>query len=172
MFFDPGMNPTYVGSVKWAPPDGRDSVLFSVIVGKGRFDAARSFNNPQVFDLVYVHRFSDRLLYSLDALYSFQHDFPGVGARGFVNDWGVVQYLTYQFAPKLSGTVRLEFFDDPQGWKTGTKGIYQTLTLGVTYKPKPWLWFRPEVRYDHCDGRPFEGKPSQFTVAFSCLIRW
>src|SRR5262245_3948374 len=64
MFFAPGMNPTYIGSVKWAPPSGRDSVLFSVIVGKGRYDAANSLNNPEVFDIVYTHKFSDQLSYA------------------------------------------------------------------------------------------------------------
>jgi hypothetical protein len=54
VFVGPEANPTYIGSVKWAPPDGRDSVLFAVILGEGRFDAARSFSNPQVFDLVYT----------------------------------------------------------------------------------------------------------------------
>ena len=51
MFIDPAASPTYIGSVKWAPPDGRDSVLFGVILGPGRFDRAENFNNPQVFDL-------------------------------------------------------------------------------------------------------------------------
>jgi len=36
IFIDPADNPTFMGSVKWAPPNGRDSVLFSVILGSGR----------------------------------------------------------------------------------------------------------------------------------------
>ena len=172
MFIGPEANPTYAGSVKWAPPTGRDSVLFAVVAGGGRYNAARAFSNPEVFDLVYTHKFSDRLTSTLDALYSFQHDFPGAGASGFVNNWGVAQYLTYQFAPTVSGTIRAEVFGDPQGQRTGTKGTYQEVTAAVTYKPKPWLWLRPEVRYDHCDGRPFEGKPDLFTAAFDFVIRW
>jgi hypothetical protein len=170
MFVGPEANPTYLGSVKWAPPGGRDSVLLAAIIGAGRYNAARAFSNPELFDLVYAHKFGARLTYTLDALYSFQHNFPGAG--GFVNNWGVAQYLTYQFAPTLSATVRAEVFGDPQGQRTGTRGIYQELTAGVTYKPRPWLWVRPEVRYDHCDGRPFEGKPDLFTAAFDCILRW
>ena len=119
VFLDPAASPTYVGSVKWAPPAGRTSVLAAVILGKGRFDSGEQFSNPQVFDLVLTHKLSDRTTYTADALYSFQRDVPD---RGFVNNWGVVQYLTCQFAPLLSGTARLEFFGDPQGFKTGTEG--------------------------------------------------
>jgi len=172
MFIGPEANPTYIGSVKWAPPSGRDSVLFSVILGEGRYNTARAFSNPELFDLVYTHKFNDRLTYALDALYSFQRRFPGVGASGFVNNWGWVNYLTYQFAPKLSGTMRGELFGDPQGQRTGTRGIYQELTAGLTYKPQPWLWFRQEVRYDHNDHRPYEGKPDLFTAAFDFILHW
>jgi hypothetical protein len=172
MFIGPEANPTYIGSVKWAPPSGRDSVLFSVIIGGGRYNVSRAFSNPEVFDLVYTHKFSERLSYALDALYSAQHNFPGAGARGFVNDWGLVHYITYQFTPTLSGTLRAEVFGDPQGQRTGTRGIYQEVTAGLTYKPKPWLWLRQEVRYDHNDGKPFEAKPDLLTAAFDFVLRW
>src|SRR5262249_24740983 len=33
IFVGPEANPTYIGSVKWAPPSGRDSVLLAVVVG-------------------------------------------------------------------------------------------------------------------------------------------
>ncbi len=172
MFVGPEANPTYIGSAKWAPPAGRDSVLVAVIAGGGRYNAARAFSNPELLDLVYAHKFSDRLSYTVDALYSFQHHFPGAGASGFVNDWGVAQYLTYQFAPTLAGTVRAEVFGDPQGQRTGTRGIYQGATAGLTHKPRPWLWVRPELRYDHCDGRPFEGRPEVFSAACDFVARW
>ena len=36
----------------------------------------------------------------------------------------------------------------PEGAATGVAGLYNEMTLGLIYKPKPWLWFRPEARYD------------------------
>jgi hypothetical protein len=172
MFVGPEANATYIGSIKWAPPDGRDSLLFSLILGKGRYDVAQNFSNPQVFDLVYTHRFTDRLNYTLDALYSFQNGFPGGGPSGLAYDWGLVQYLAYQFTPTFGAAARQEFFNDPQGQRTGTRGLYQALTAGVSYKPKTWLWFRPEVRYDYSEGGAFEGHSSLFTAALDCIIRW
>jgi hypothetical protein len=149
-------------------------VLFSVIIGKGRYDVAHAFSNPEIFDLVYTHKFSDRLTHTVEGLYSFQTGFPGgVGTNGFVNNWSVAQYLTYQFTPRLSGTARLEFFDDVQGQRTGFAGLYTAVTTGVTFKPTPYLWFRPEVRYDHCDqSRPFEGRADLFTATFDVILRW
>src|SRR5262249_22242689 len=57
IFIDPADEPTGMGGFKWAPPGGRDSVAFSFIVGPGRFNQLRHFNNPNIFDLVYTHQF-------------------------------------------------------------------------------------------------------------------
>src|SRR5262249_8769306 len=52
VFIDPAARPCYIGSVKWAPTDGKDSVSLAVILGSNRFDVRNNFNNPQIFDLV------------------------------------------------------------------------------------------------------------------------
>jgi Putative beta-barrel porin-2, OmpL-like. bbp2 len=170
VFIDPVATPTYAGSMKWAPPKLPDSVLFSVIVGCGRYNQSRQFNNPEVFDLVYTHKFNDRLTYSFEGLYAFQTDVPDIGTAHW---FGVINYLTCQFAPRLSGTARLEFFDDAQGQRTGFVGLYSALTTGVTFKPVPWVWLRPEVRYDYNnDSSPFEGRHGLFTATMDVLVRW
>jgi hypothetical protein len=125
-----------------------------------------------VFNVVYTHKIGDKTTYTLDMLYSFQRHFPGVGASGFVNDWGVVQYLTYQRTPTLGVAGRLEFFGDPQGPRTGTRSVYEEVTAGLVWKPRPWLLIRPEVRYDYSDGRAFEGNSPLFTAAFDFVVRW
>jgi Putative beta-barrel porin-2, OmpL-like. bbp2 len=90
-----------------------------------------------------------------------------------VSDWAAVQYLAYQFTPTLGGAARLEFFGDPQGWKTGFEGVYTALTAGVQYRPVKDVVIRPEVRFDYNgDGRPFEGKHGVFTAAVDVVVRW
>ena len=80
---------------------------------------------------------------------------PGVG---FANWYGFVNYLLYQSTDKLASNTRVELFDDAQGVRTGGKGLYTAVTQGFTWKPKPWLYVMPEVRYDYAArGRPFEG---------------
>jgi hypothetical protein len=170
VFFDPADRPTYVGSIKWAPPSGRDSILFSVIIGPGRFEQNRQFNNPEIFDLVYTHKCSDRLTYTLDALYGVQTDVTDIGTA---NWFAVDQYLTYNLAPRLTGNCRLEFFDDPQGQRTGFVGLYSALTVGITFKPIKWLSLRPEVRGDYnSQTRPFEDKHGVVTATMDVLLRW
>jgi hypothetical protein len=170
VFIHPADRLTYIGSVKWAPAAARDSILFSVIIGPGRFEQERRFNNPEIFDLVYTHKFNDRLNYTLDALLGFQNNCPGIGTAFW---YSFAQYLNYTLTPRTNAVVRLEFFDDRQGQRTGFKGLYSALTAGLNFKPRSWLWLRPEVRADYNDeSRPFEHKPALFTAAMDFILRW
>ncbi len=170
VFIHPAARPTYIGSIKWAPPSARDSILVSVILGPGRFEPERNFNNLQVFDVVYTHKFSDRLNYTADLLFGYQTNVPQIGTATWL---GSAHYLAYQLTPRLAAVARLDFFDDFQGQRTGFRGLYTALTAGVNFKPRPWLWLRPEVRCDYNDeSRPFEGRPALFTAAMDVVLRW
>jgi hypothetical protein len=170
IFIDPADVLTGIGSVKWAPPNGRDSVLFSVIIGPGRFNQAQNFHNPEVFDLVYAHKVNDRLNYTFEALYGFTTNVPDIG---FANWFGILNYLTYNFTPRLSGTVRLEFFDDVQGQRTGFEGLYTVLTAGLSFRPCKSITIRPEIRYDYNGAsRPFEDRHGLFTAGTDVILRW
>ena len=89
------------------------------------------------------------------------------------NWYGFVNYLFYDVNERWQTKARLEFFEDSKGIRTGTAGLYTALTLGATWKPTPWLWVLPEVRYDHASrGRPFEGNQDMFTATIGGLLRW
>jgi hypothetical protein len=176
IFIDPADEPTFTGSVQWTRPDQRDSVLLTVIAGSGRFNQARDFHNPEVLDLVFTHKFNPRLRYSFEGLYGYTTHVPGIGNAQW---FGLIDYLGYDFTPRLSGTTRLEFFDDEQGQRTGFPGLYTALTAGLSFKPYD-LWsgshsvvLRPELRYDYNgESRPFEGKHGLFTAATDLILRW
>ncbi len=170
VFIDPAARLTYIGGVKWSPPTGPDSVLFETIVGPGTYEAARQFNNPEIFDLVFSHKFNAIASYSLELLYGFEGRVPDIG---FANWFGAVNYVTCQISPRMSTTGRLEFFDDAQGQRTGFPGLYTAATAGLSLRPVKDVVLRPEVRYDYNDeGRPFEGKHGLFTADFDVVIRW
>jgi hypothetical protein len=170
IFIDPADEPTGMGSIKWAPPNGRDSVLFSFIVGPGRFNRERHFHNPEVFDLVYSHKIDPRRTWTLEGLYGFTTNVPGTG---FANWFGILNYLTCDFTPRLSGTTRLEFFDDAQGQRTGFRGLYTALTAGLSFRPRKEIILRPELRYDcNPESRPFEDRHRLFTAAADLILRW
>ncbi len=170
VFIDPASSPYSAFSVKWAPPDGRDSVLFAGILGSGRFNVGRQFNNPNILDLVYTHAFDARLSYSLDSIWGYQTNVPDVGTAKW---FSAANYLTYRVTPQLSATARLELFDDVDGNRTGFKGLYTALTTGLNFKPRPGVVFRPELRYDYNDEtRPFEGKHGVGTATADLILRW
>jgi hypothetical protein len=170
IFIDPADVATFMGDVKWVSPDQRNTVLLSVILGPGRFNQGRNFNNPEIFDLVYTHKLSARLTYNFESLYGFQTNVPAIGTA---NWFGIVNYLTYNFTPRLNGTTRLEFFDDPQGQRTGFRGLYSALTAGLSFSPVKSIVFRPELRYDiNNESQPFEGHSGLFTAAADVIVRW
>jgi Putative beta-barrel porin-2, OmpL-like. bbp2 len=169
VFFDGGQ-PTFIGNVKWAKPNGQDSVTLSTILGSGRFDPTRQLNNVNILDLVVTHKFTSLLSYSFETLAGYQDGVPGVGTAHWL---GIVNYLTYDFTPRVSGTIRQEFWDDAQGNRTGAPGLYTTLTGGLNYHPLKSVIFRPELRYDYNDdSRPFQGQHTLFTAAADLILRW
>ncbi|HEY1859384.1 MAG TPA: outer membrane beta-barrel protein, partial [Gemmataceae bacterium] len=152
------------------PPDGRNSVLLSFIAGSGRFNQERNFNNPEVLDLVYTHQFNARLNYNYETLLGYQTHVTDLGTAYW---FGVLNYLTYMLTPRLSATTRVEFFDDAQGQRTGFKGLYSTLTAGLSFKPRKAITFRPEVRFDYNgESRPFENQHGLFTASTDIILRW
>jgi hypothetical protein len=170
VFFDPAASPYSMFSVKWAPPNGHNSVLLSGLLGSGRFDVEHQFNNPNIIDLVYIHTFNPRLTYTLEALFGYQIDVPDIGTATW---FGTVHYLTYRFTPRLTGTTRLEFFDDIDGNRTGFKGLYTAITGGVNFQPRKAIVFRPELRYDYnTESGAFEGKHGLVTAAADVILRW
>ena len=170
VFIDPADKPTAIGSIKWAPPNGRDSVLLSFIAGPGRFDIRHKFNNPSILDLVFTHQFSPRLNESFEALGGYEDGVPGIGSAHW---FGGVNYLTYTLSPRLSATSRLECFDDAQGERTRFEGVYTAITAGFSFRPRPAITFRPELRYDYNgQSRPFEGQHGLFTATADVILRW
>jgi hypothetical protein len=170
VFINPADEPTFAGGFKWAPPSGRDSFQLGVIIGSGRFNQARNFHNPDILDLVWTHKFNARFSYNFETLYGFTSHVPDIGDANWL---GVLHFFTWNFTPRLSGTTRLELFDDFQGQRTGFKGLYSALTAGLSFKPCKPITFRPEVRYDYNEeSRPFEHHHGLFTVATDAIFRW
>ncbi len=82
-------------------------------------------------------------------------------------------WFLYQFTPKLTGVWRSEIFRDNNGVRTGIATNYSEFTLGAIYKPKDWIWIRPEARYDFArSGHPYSDgtRNSMFTLAFDVIF--
>jgi hypothetical protein len=83
------------------------------------------------------------------------------------------QWLLYEFSPKVTGILRGELLWDPYGLATGSPNSLREITIGLNLQPKPWLWLRPEARYDWAQqSHPFNDgtRSSQCTIGFDVIV--
>ena len=73
---------------------------------------------------------------------------------------GIAGAAQYKFAKKFAIAGRTEFFDDVDGFATGTKQKLKEVTLTGEYKMTDWLLSRLEFRNDWSDQPFFENKTS------------
>jgi Putative beta-barrel porin-2, OmpL-like. bbp2 len=93
---------------------------------------------------------------------------PHAAAYHSLGNW-----FLYQISPKVTGVWRSEIFWDPYGLATGNADNYHEITLGLVYKPKEYIWIRPEVRYDWTQfTHPFNDgtRNSQLTMGFDVIF--
>ena len=85
--------------------------------------------------------------------------------------WGIAGYAAYDWTEKLRTAVRLEYFDDADGFRTGfgsSLGLFSA-TLTLQYRIWRGLVGRLEYRHDEADEPVFSGgtRESQDTVTVS-----
>jgi hypothetical protein len=207
LFIHKADRPTGIFTIQWTQPHGtqnatpqpfaRNIVKFTAIQGPGRFDDDDTVQHINIVDLVWTHQFNAVLLSYLEMLYGYDYNVRNQSlsdgstvSPGFINWGGAAGYLQYKLSPRLTGTARLEFFDDPQGVRTATaedpfldrtKGLYGAITAGAVWQVRKGLYIEPELRYDYnFDSAPFgssidhplSGHNGLFTAAGAMIVRW
>jgi hypothetical protein len=182
----------FQGGVMWSSQDQRLSLAYALDIGRNDF----------IFPLEdeYVHSLVMKLQITPKLLYVLQNDLgwaEGAGANPNANWYGVNQYLMYTLNEKWSAGMRGELFQDTdgtrvmglgnlgvRGWSPpsglpGYAGNFTELSLGLNWKPKANISFRPEVRWDWYNGSrntanmlPFDAgnSDSQFTLASDFIV--
>lgn len=173
-FITPANRLTYIGQLKWAPKDGKTSVSFNTSVSDPTYDANNAFPFYNYYGFVVTHKITDKLTYVLDTAYSHINNAPlPSGTTGFADWYGAANYLAYAHTDKVTSTLRAEAFNDSTGFRTGASGLYTEITYGVQWKPVPWLYLRPSVRYDNnASSKPFEGSSNLWGGTMECIVRW
>jgi hypothetical protein len=209
LFIHPSDLATGVFTIQWTQPHGtqtgspqpfaRNIVKFTTVSGPARFNDEFAVQHINIYDVVWTHQFNAVLVSNLEALYGFErHVSDSFGSLtsgasphlGFINWGGVAGYLTYTFTPRLTGTVRMELFDDPQGIRTitaedpfvdRTKGLYSEMACCAVWKVRKGLYLEQEIRYDYnVDSAPFgttvdhplNGHHGMATAASALIVRW
>ena len=120
-----------------------------------------------------------KLTEAAEVFFVHETNVAGLGPGGSVareSAWyGAAHWFIYNFTDKVQGVWRSEIFRDNNGAATGQADNYYEITLGLPYKPKPWLWIRPEARYDWAQfHHPFNDgtRDSQLTLAVDVIVQF
>jgi hypothetical protein len=195
-FFGPAEEPRFVGKLTWKSSDQRNTLALGTTAGRGRFNANEPFssptpglpnepaghNNANMIDVVYTHQFDSSFSYAFESSYGVQHAVPANVPGGIVRPgaavgtahWAsAVNYFRYAYNPRVGGIVRVELFDDIDGQRTGSPGLYTLITGGIQWRPTRALLIRPEIRYIENDtNRAFSGHHSVLTAGGDVIVRW
>jgi hypothetical protein len=195
---------SYIGGVNYNSRNAKTSLTSILITGPDqlpRFAPANSpflptgvITNPALqgkvnpyyagnwrtyLDAVLVHNYNARLTEAVETFFVHETNVPGLGPNGSVGResawYGGCHWLLYQFNDQVQGVWRSEIFRDNNGAATGSADNYYEVTLGAVYKPKPWLWIRPEARFDRAQyTHPFNDgtRSSQLTLAFDIIVQF
>ncbi len=139
-------------------------------------------NNPPVttsvdgtrnsLNVVASYSITDPLSVGLELLYVTQENAPlAGGGTGKAKYNGVAGYVTYMFLPKWRGVVRLESFDDKDGFHFNAGSTkYKEATATVSYLMADNFEGRVELRQDTASNavyRDFNGTTSKDQMSFA-----
>jgi len=105
----------------------------------------------------------------------------GTQLRCTSSEYAFVNYILYQWSPRLNFTVRNGFFDDFQGQRTGYRTPYQEATVAATYWLGEMMEIRPELTWEHAyrekvyNANPITGAGrdrNQYTFAMDIITHY
>jgi len=192
---DPGFQPTGTACVQYTSDTNADAVY---LCADGINNGDWGYNNLQWLGGTYYHKFNDQWHITFESWYMYARNVPdvsqGYGATAFAyilptnrpneahcpsgelsctaKTYSMVSYLNYQFSPLDNISLRGEFMDDIDGWRTGTATAYNNWAIGWQHWFSPQVEVRPEVAWYHALNAPAfdNGTKHAITVVSGDLI--
>lgn len=147
------------------------------------FAAAGYFGNEQLcglcntgpggyrglFDLIGTYNATEKLTFILNYDYGWQNNAGSINTgvippttfsadgNGTATWNGIAGYANYQFTDQWRGSLRLEYFNDRDGYRTGVKQQWKEMTYTLAYLPNKNIELRGEYRYDRSNGNSPNG---------------
>ena len=143
---------------------GREFVEVENAIG----DSASSNGWRELITAVGTMTLMDKLTFIVDSDFGWQQDLIlEVGAEEInANWWGIAGYIVLDVHPAVTLALRGEYFDDPDGFRTGLRQELFELTPTISFRPFKGLIAdnrfldnfeaRAEFRWDHSDEDFFE----------------
>jgi len=145
------------------------STSLNFVVGPEKVGDESKSDIRWVIDLVASYTGIKNLTLGLNVDYGRESNAAPAG--GDATWWGLAGYAAYDWTEKLRTAVRLEYFEDSDGFRTGfgsKLGVWEA-TVTAQYKIWKGLVGRLEYRHDQADERVFSGgsRKSQDTIAIA-----
>jgi len=109
--------------------------------------------NRNLIDVVATINATEQLTFVINADYGTQKKGTVTGTTA--KWWGIAGYGNYQFTDQWRLAVRGEFFDDRDGFRSGTVQKWKEATTTLAYTPTEHVELRGEYRHDWSDKRSF-----------------
>ena len=132
------------------------SVTGSFYSGKERvtnYPKSDANGTRNLVDLVGSFKITEQLTFVANYDYGTQDN--GSASGGKAKWQGIAGYLNYQFNDQWRLSLRGEYFDDKDGYRTGFVQKWKEATLTVAYLPTKNIEIRGEVRGDRSDHSTF-----------------
>ncbi|HXW73077.1 MAG TPA: outer membrane beta-barrel protein [Methylocella sp.] len=184
---DPGAQATFTGCIQYDSDTSWDNLYFCA---NGFNNGDWGMNNLQWLGWTWYHKFNDAWHISIENYYEYSTNVPSVNL-GYGNtwaayvphnaaneafcpgtetsctakEWTILFYLNYQFSPLDNLSLRGEFFDDINGWRTGFATAYNNWALGWQHWFSPQVEIRPEIAWYHALSAPAFDNGTKHSIA-------
>jgi hypothetical protein len=182
--------PSATACISYTFNQGNDNVYPCV---NGLNNGRSAYNNLQMFDNTWYHKFNASWHMATEVWYMYQRDVPSVfgsiapekGTNGAfcsagqirctAPEWAMVNYVEKQLSAKNFVSIRSDFLDDMKGQRTGFKTRYAEATLMWGHWVGSTILLRPEIRFDRAfDRRAYDNgtRQSQFQLAMDVIFKF
>ncbi len=154
---------------------GKSVLLAAVYYGGDESLGAATTGRRDLLDLVATINATDSLSFVLNFDTAKQEDALGAGSDA---KWsGLAGYVNYKFSDQWRLSVRGEYFDDKNGFRTGVTQKWKEVTATVAYMPSNNVELRGELRYDKSDQNSFNQpdgtiKESQNSLGLEAIYKF
>jgi hypothetical protein len=133
-------------------------------VSSGPFVGAGAHGVRSLVDVVGTYNATSQLTFILNVDWGHQENVPSlVNGASITAKWdGAAGYVNYQVNDQWRLSVRAEYFDDKDGYRTGVIQKWKEATVTLAYLPTKFVEIRGEVRGDKSDSNAFVKDDSFF----------
>lgn len=182
--------PSATACISYTFNQGNDNLYPCV---NGLNDGKYAYNNLQMFDATWYHKFSSSWHMATEAWYMYQRGVPSVSGpvppekgtngafcsageiRCLAPEWAMVNYVESEISAMDYVSIRSDFLDDMKGQRTGFKTRYAEATLMWGHWVGSTVLLRPEIRLDRALDRPVYDngtRRTQFQLAMDVIFKF